>query len=964
MNDGKRSYFTSNKNNSSNSANEVEIEIKELELDGELSGNVSGGSVETSSGQGDVLKDGSGRVSDTGSGDALDTTNASGSTNVSDSDYSQPGTTNSNNSSEEMEDVSDDRGYGSNQENGNLDGDTKEKESLKDKVDNLKEKANEIKNAPENIKNKVNDTKEKVNNAKEKIKNAPEKMKEKADRAKESWQNRPRSMEEVKDRIKNSDLKDKLKNRAKNAAKNAANKAKDGAKDAFDNSKLGRGIQKAKNTVDNAKKAVKTTKKVAKGIGKAGKAAVNAARGLLNLIISTMPWSLIAIGVVLLIFLVIVLIGALSPGNGDNVNDSENLTNYSKADQKTLEKMQEYFKKYSNADGTLAMAVVLYPYYETLHDGDVSSYLYSVTDEEPEEIEDTTSDDEGDSDIEDSEDIEDEENDYEENDIYLQPFRKYKIRKKLKNVLKKLNNSNEDEFKKYLKEKYFKQDKGYLGYDGDAYNGYKEMFDTIEKNKRDEFADIVIANIYDNKELFINYVYEAYSCTSDLQSAGTVEIDDMLKGNILVDVKVPSCTSASNVWSCESMYPAPITLKQYTLGGAYAEYSSMDVEKTAAQMLAIKSFIVDRSKSMGWGIKTDQNGNYVVTARNNTNDLVYCDIEAGCNGAVKRGTISEQQRDVYEKAWEKIADKYIYDKDAKKTVGAFCLSRSGVCDFCKKGSCLAHQELDNYTNTSYDTIIGMQYSDYAMIQVEGDFANVTIAAGSNCSGTTALDIDDSNFVYYAQTDYENVGFCGRTKGGAGDGLCPIGSTICTSGCGLTSVAMVTATLTQNYSINPLTLNNEVRVGTDCGPGIPGSNGGSMFPYVASKYGLSVTSKTVNSNTINDIKQGIDEGGLIIASVCGGLRWENKTYTKPSKSCGGHFIVVRGYEGDSVVISDPYQNNTLKNFSNCLVKKDGKCIKHKLDFNTFYNDLRVKNGYLYIIKGQTPFYELKNQTNVE
>lgn len=839
--------------------------------------------------------------------------------------------------------------------------------------DDMKKTANDIKNATKPV---VNDAKKAANQLKEQGKKVAAKAGGTAISAATGGVIPPKLGEWASKKALNK-LEKKTKKKA-NQLKNNISKKTQKVKE-----KLGDGAEKIKN------KAGKVVDTVGKGIKFA------------KFITFMQKWGNVIIAGIIVFVVVAGVVGLTSiiqsylPGIFGDVTQETDSEVYSKRDQKILEDIKQTVNKYPNLstnDAAMVMATVSYPYHYLLQSDNVTSLLAGNIDqtsdgEEQDKTELLFEDDANlttkekfekykliyqsasgavgeiiEADFKqwfsdtfgyEFEDIEEDNDDDINNDMYLTMYKKDKYIEKLDELLSVYSSKGKEAYIEYLKTDYFEND-----------DGYKDMFKQVSEEDKALLQSEIIDDININAEMYENYIPHLEICTGSMQSAGTVEIDDMLKGNILVDVKVPSCISASNVWGCESMYPAPITLKQYTFGGAYAEYSSMDVEKTAAQMLAIKSYIVDRSKSMGWGIKTDQNGNYVVTARNNTNDLVYCDIETGCNGAVKRGTISTEQRDVYEKAWKKIADKYIYDKDSNKTVGAFCLSRSGVCSFCKKGSCLAHQELNNYTNTSYDTIIGMQYSDYAMIQVEGNFANVTIAASSNCSESRALDIDDSNFVYYAQTDYENVAFCGRSKGGAGDGLCLIGSTICTSGCGLTSIAMVTATLTQNYSINPVTLNNEVRVGIDCGPSIPGSSGPNMFPYVASKYGLSVTTKSINSNTIKDIKQGIDEGGLIIASVCGGLRWENKTYTKPNKSCGGHFIVVRGYEGDSVVISDPYQNNTLKNFSNCLAKKDGKCIKHKLDFNTFYNDLRVKNGYLYIIKGQIPFYELKNQANAE
>ena len=69
----------------------------------------------------------------------------------------------------------------------------------------------------------------------------------------------------------------------------------------------------------------------------------------------------------------------------------------------------------------------------------------------------------------------------------------------------------------------------------------------------------------EKKSWFIDYFYTNKSCSSAYQSAGTVEVDDLLKGNVLVDVKVSSCDSSKKVSDCESMYDNPITLEKLTV---------------------------------------------------------------------------------------------------------------------------------------------------------------------------------------------------------------------------------------------------------------------------------------------------------------------------------------------------------------------------------------------------------------
>lgn len=733
---------------------------------------------------------------------------------------------------------------------------------------------------------------------------------------------------------KRQGLKDKWNNRPK-TPKDFANKAKSGiknkAQNRFNNSKLGQTVNKGKNAIDKGKKAINGTKKAGKFVAKHGKKAVKTVKAIATFIKAAIAAAPVAIAV-LAIIVVVVCIFALLPGSkGSSSND---YSKYSKADQKTLTKMKKIFDEYPNADGTLLLSTMNYPYFNILWSSNVSkgiSQEYSDQfSEEEAEVE------EGD----DTEEVQKE--DKVGDDLFLEIFKKYSYRKKLKKLAKKLSEEGETAYFEYLKSDYFESEKA-----------YKSMLSGV--SNADELKNLIIEDIKNNKNYFLNYVYNSYSCSANLLSTGSVEIEDMLKGNILVDVKVSSCTTSSNVWDCESIYSSPITLEKYAKGGTYKEFNTMDVEKAAAQMIAIKSFVASRSKNMGWGVKQDENGNTIVTVRNNTNDLVYCDIDSDCNSG---NPISDEQRKVFDQAWDKAKNVYIYNKENTQTVGSFCQSRSGVCDFCKKGNCLSHEELKNYTNTDYNTILTDQYSALQLIMVDDGLASGVISNGISCTGSQA-DVDDSNFVYYAQTDYKNIAFCGLEKGAIKYYGCNSNS-ICTAGCGLTSMAMVTATLTQNTNIDPPFLNGEIRPGTDCGSPV-GTYGSNMFPYVGEKYGLTVN--TIG-RTKDDIKKTLDEGALIITSVCHGLQ-ANNTYTMGE--CGGHIIVVRGYEDNNVIISDPFQNEALKNYGNCLSKRsDGACTKFSMNFDSFMNDLNTKNATVYKIAGPTPFYNLTktNQTSQE
>lgn len=726
---------------------------------------------------------------------------------------------------------------------------------------------------------------------------------------------------------KRDDLKNKWNNRPK-TPKDFANKAKNGikngAKKRYNNSGLGKAINNGKKAIQGGKKAAQKTKVAAKAIGSFLKT----------------PAGLITLGVIvglLLIMILIIIVPSMfasgSPLVGGEVQEEENYNRYSEVDQKTIEKLKSIAQKYSSGNPSYAMAATLYPYIEEMQNGNVNS-IRGKTNTSQSDDEDAYDDSDNSDDSDEKEDLKEDENDSISNDLYLELFRQWKYRRKFTKLLKE-SQSGDDNLTEYLKNTWFKKDAG-----------YKELFDGVKDQSA--LADAIISDIQDQKDDFKGYFFENCSTTYGSQSAGSVEVDEMLKGNILVDVKISSCTTGKNVWDCESIYDSPIDIAKYVKGVTYEEIGvsgSSDIEKVKAQMVAAKSYVIGRAKSMGWGVRKDNSGNYIVTIRNNTNDQDYCDIDVGCkSGKTKvnsdniRSAVDDATRAKLDEAWE--ATKNVYIQNSKGSlVGEFCDSRTGICNLCKKGTCLAHEELSNYSSTSYKDILLDQYSSYSLLEQDGEFASAIVGvANTTCSTTN----DNSNFIYYAQNDYANTAFCGRSLSSGKNG-CANGDSICTSGCGVTSAAMAVATLTQNKSITPETINSSARVGTDCG-----SDGttGSLFPYVSSNNGLEAKS----ISTKKDIISTLDSGGLVIANVAG--VFGDGIY----KTDGGHYVVIRGYSGDNVYIADPWQNQSM--IKHCEeFDSSNHCTKLSTDFDTFVSNVKNHGAAgFYAITGGISFSE--------
>lgn len=803
---------------------------------------------------------------------------------------------NLNNNPENKKDANEDSGEKKNRDNGQNNSDLnnkKDQDTSKPPQDNKKKNEN---SSP----SKSNNNKSEMGNKEKK----PSGLNKKRDDLKNKWNNRPKTPKDFANRAKNG-----IKNRAKNR---------------YNNSGLGKAINNGKKAIQGGKKAAQKTKVAAKAIG----AFLKTPAGLITLGV--------IVGLLLIMILIIIVPSMFASGSplvGGEVQEEENYNRYSEVDQKTIEKLKSIAQKYSSGNPSYAMAATLYPYIEEMQNGNVNS-IRGKTNTSQSDDEDAYDDSDNSDDSDEKEDLKEDENDSISNDLYLELFRQWKYRRKFTKLLKE-SQSGDDNLTEYLKNTWFKKDAG-----------YKELFDGVKDQSA--LADAIISDIQDQKDDFKGYFFENCSTTYGSQSAGSVEVDEMLKGNILVDVKISSCTTGKNVWDCESIYDSPIDIAKYVKGVTYEEIGvsgSSDIEKVKAQMVAAKSYVIGRAKSMGWGVRKDNSGNYIVTIRNNTNDQDYCDIDVGCkSGKTKvnsdnlRSAVDDATRAKLDEAWE--ATKNVYIQNSKGSlVGEFCNSRTGICNLCKKGTCLAHVELENYSSVSYDKILTDQYSSYSLVTVEGEFASAIVGvANTTCSTTN----DNSNFIYYAQNDYANTAFCGRSLSSGKNG-CANGDSICTSGCGVTSAAMAVATLTQNKSITPETINSSARVGTDCG-----SDGttGSLFPYVSSNNGLEAKS----ISTKKDIISTLDSGGLVIANVAG--VFGDGIY----KTDGGHYVVIRGYSGDNVYIADPWQNQSM--IKHCEeFDSSNHCTKLSTDFDTFVSNVKNHGAAgFYAITGGISFSE--------
>lgn len=822
-------------------------------------------------------------------------------------------------------------------------------QDLKDDINQAKENIgktkDKIEQLPENIKNKKEDIQKKVEKTKNNIQNLPENAKKKAndikDRAnqvKENVQNLPKNKDELA-----SAFKDRLKRsagRAKEKASNVANKTlengKEHLKDRIENSKPVKAAKKAKNVYNKTKKVAKTAKKAAKATAKvtkaAAKVAAKAMEKLIELIVKTLPWSLIVIAVILLVFLVIIVIVVDFPG-AYNVNDSGQYANYSETDAKTLDKMRSLYQKYSNADAALAMVAVVYPYYESLHSSDVLNYEASANKDWDSSK--TVDDYDDTSDYEDSKESEDEETcngddcDAEiSDDIYLKLFKRWIFRRKFKLLLKKSNSMSEDEFVNYLKDKYFKTE-----------SGYRYLFSYVSSDKQDEFADAIIEDLKIKKEYFKNYIYDVVICSNSSTNLGYSYAGDIIQGEAVVVLKDSSSGVFSTIKSSDTLYGTDdlsLDLKRYVMGVAYAEVGDGIKREAEAKavMISAKSFVLGRTGTghdipgvMGMGYKTEQqDGKTIFYMRASTGDQDFCDVYEGCKSGSRYA--KKLQKDSYntetlantkdkldstslanlEKWYDETASEFVYDSKYKQFAGNQYQDYNSQCQV---GSCLSQNKAANLAKAgkNYKEILyGLEgaYSDdrYEKFDMQTKTLSKESSSCEALSTNGQCGIPDEKFVYYSQYDgkWKNSTFCGRTVEACGQDR---SATIGEAACGVTSMSMVIANLTSETSILPTDTMNEAQSGGYCGCNIRGTSS-EYFKEAASKHGLTYKSLSVDKNGVQDALEILKQGGLVIANV-----GSASPFTQ-----GGHYIVIRKIDGEgNVYVGDPAHSDFLTNSYN-------------------------------------------------
>lgn len=351
-------------------------------------------------------------------------------------------------------------------------------------------------------------------------------------------------------------------------------------------------------------------------------------------------------------------------------------------------------------------------------------------------------------------------------------------------------------------------------------------------------------------------------------------------------------------------FSSEIGFRDYIKGVIYAETGAESI--TPESLEFVKAFaIVASSYSLNRGKYRD--GATEIFMHNGNCMQLSCDIYKGCDykydqpggyGTCYTGGGSYKQALSPSK-------KALLDQAVDSVFGTVMLTNSGEYKWAShykevnlngkycQSDCMGQDNAlrDARNGMSYKDILNKYYINFKLSNLQEDTytENVSYSNGGYTGEVS----------YYRQGDYKSTKFCGRE-----------GSTISSSGCGVTSMAMILSTFVDK-SMNPVYVMNEASAARYCGPGISGTSP-AFFQFSAAKHGLSYqkVSKTGNTqDVVNALRTG---NSLVIAHMGPG------TFTK-----SGHYIVLSKVNNNGqVYVLDPasQSRNGWHDFNSPVIKQ--------------------------------------------
>lgn len=372
---------------------------------------------------------------------------------------------------------------------------------------------------------------------------------------------------------------------------------------------------------------------------------------------------------------------------------------------------------------------------------------------------------------------------------------------------------------------------------------------------------------------------DIFSLGSELE-----EFDDVDTSVITTDTKVKNKSGS-------------MSITDYIAGAIYADTDSIDNTDL------VKAYTVAHSTNLA--AKNNLNINSSATAED-----IVCSVVDGCsydkNGllVVGPGERSEKNNIYY-------GGKYYYRKPLTAAeIEALLKKINSVLGNVLVNEDGAYPELDTDKikdkGDGYEDILSNSYGKYKIKNIGEDSYVLEASYGDKKVLT--------NITTYDQGDYSSTSFCGLKK-----------ETIKTSGCGVTSMAMIVSTYENDKKYDPIYMNTQATNKKLCGSGTGTAQ--SFFNRMANtmKYKYIGGSK-YNKTLLNSVLKHLSQGHLVVARMGPG-----------HFTSSGHYMVLAGVDpyNKSVYVYDPNNN------SNSKWRKTG---------NGWYsfNDVIVKEAYNFYI----------------
>ena len=354
-----------------------------------------------------------------------------------------------------------------------------------------------------------------------------------------------------------------------------------------------------------------------------------------------------------------------------------------------------------------------------------------------------------------------------------------------------------------------------------------------------------------------------------------------------------------------SEYPLYLSFTDYIKGVIMSEVGGYMKEEykegLKAMMVAATTFMIRDSRS-GFDLKSGE-----MYFPNGTCRQVSCDPTYGCSVIKKDGyhvsfsgykryssgnhpPLNETQLNLLNGLLDEVFGEIMVNKGVTESSFSGSKDATGGNYYANKSYKECGDRCMGQVEAMNDAKNGMTYKEIlAKYYDSSQFDIINIKEGLYIKESEFEDGSyDGNVIFYDQGDYKNVTFCGRS-----------GASISSSGCGVTSSAIVASTLLGSKQYNPVYMMNLAYSYHDCGAGISGTNDG-FFQKFANKFNLGYL--RVSKSQGNQVIEALKTGKSMVIAHMGKGHFTN----------GGHYIVLSAINQEGkVYVHDP-NNRENKN----------------------------------------------------